>query len=578
MVTIDDGFFGDFNPYREELGGDWFHPRGRRHLAGEVFLAGEALPEVSDLEELLRPETRRGWFCEQKTSSITLYACFADADPRTELVEISARPACFYPDYTGVNYISVSGFEMCMAATPWAPPTAEQFGLCGPHFALGWELLSNVLHEAKCSAISLGADRSTGQNEWSRLRYKHGAQRQREVVMRALQRGWSRETVGSHRVENNEIYNCGQAGICGHLGAIFSEIRGNHIHHIHMRDAFAGAEIAGIKLHAGVDARIEGNRIHHCTQGIWLDWQAQGTRVTANLLYANSWNDLFVEVAHGPYVVDNNIMLSPMSIRLCAQGGAYAYNLIGGRIDLQNVPNRYTPYHFPHSTAVAGFMTVLGGDDRYCFNLCAPVRPENRGGPSWYEDMFDAYGHPKLSRSDRESLESAPTDPAREWAPAHWHEHSLGLSALDAFPSSIDWRSLSQNLNAYLGLRLPVKVWGNAYLGSAGEARRDAFSRVFRSTDPSIRIKEAEGDVRLSMNLPAELAEGDAKSAGNDEPLTGEVFGAAFESEAAFEDTDGGPLILSLDYFGRKRANPAVPGPFADPVSGQGTIRVWPRC
>ena len=45
-------------------------------------------------------------------------------------------------------------------------------------------------------------------------------------------------------------------------------------------------------------------------RGIWLDWMAQGTRVTKNLLYNNDLEDLFMEVNHGPTLVDNNLLLS----------------------------------------------------------------------------------------------------------------------------------------------------------------------------------------------------------------------------------------------------------------------------
>nr|WP_243279710.1 hypothetical protein [Roseburia faecis] len=32
---------------------------------------------------------------------------------------------------------------------------------------------------------------------------------------------------------------------------------------------------------------IRRNHIHHNTMGIWLDWEAQGARITQNLLHDN---------------------------------------------------------------------------------------------------------------------------------------------------------------------------------------------------------------------------------------------------------------------------------------------------
>ena len=97
--------------------------------------------------------------------------------------------------------------------------------------------------------------------------------------------------------------------------------RHNHIHHIATKREFFGQEIGGIKLHAAIDVEIAHNHIHDCTLGIWLDWQTQGTRVTRNVLHDNC-RDLFVEVSHGPYVVDHNILASNASIETICEGGA----------------------------------------------------------------------------------------------------------------------------------------------------------------------------------------------------------------------------------------------------------------
>ena len=68
-------------------------------------------------------------------------------------------------------------------------------------------------------------------------------------------------------------------------------------------------------------------------------------------------------------IVDNNIMLSETSILNASQGTAHLHNLITGKIILRPVPNRFTPYHFAHSTSVKGLMTILTGDDRYFNNI-----------------------------------------------------------------------------------------------------------------------------------------------------------------------------------------------------------------
>ena len=47
-----------------------------------------------------------------------------------------------------------------------------------------------------------------------------------------------------------------------------------------------------------------------------------------------------------------------------SQGGAYVHNIIAGRTIVDPVSNRYTPYHFPHSTELMGLSNIVCGDDR----------------------------------------------------------------------------------------------------------------------------------------------------------------------------------------------------------------------
>ena len=93
-----------------------------------------------------------------------------------------------------------------------------------------------------------------------------------------------------------------------------------------------------------------------------------GTQVSGNLLYNNSTDDIFVEVNHGPFLIENNILLSELSIRDWSEGGAFAHNLIAGNIELRP-QSRETPFQLPHSTAVGGLKTTQCGDNRYFNNI-----------------------------------------------------------------------------------------------------------------------------------------------------------------------------------------------------------------
>lgn len=368
-VAIPLSFFGPYNPYRDLIAGDWFTDKGRPHHTGEVYLNGESFWETHLRERVASLDGPAAWFTESDDKFTYIYANFRDKDPNRETVEINVRDAVFYPSEPGRNYVTVRGFRMMHAATQWAAPTAEQIGLIGAHWSKGWIIENNVISDSKCSCITLGKERKTGHNVWSNDPSKDGAIHYNEVIERALGIGWSRANIGSHVVRNNTIFNCEQAGIAGSLGAVFSQIYGNHIHHVWTKRQFTGAEMGGIKLHAAIDVVIRNNRIHDAGRGLWLDWMAQGTRVTANLFHDNDTDDIFVEVNHGPFVVDNNVLLSPVSLRDWSQGGAYAHNLFAGQIIVRPELKRFTPHHKPHSTELAGKSNIQGGDNRFYNNV-----------------------------------------------------------------------------------------------------------------------------------------------------------------------------------------------------------------
>ena len=550
-AVLPNSFFGEYNPYREVLGGDWLVspsdvPRhlGDGYLNGVSFYEADSLDEVKHpvertgvvavpwtqkLEKILHPEqTVYQWYGEVDTENTTIYANFQGADPNKELTEINVRKCCFYPVKTGMNYITVRGFEMAQAACPWAPPTADQPGMLGVNWSKGWIIENNILHDAKCSAISIGKEASTGHNLCSRRHQKPGYQYQMEAVFRALQIGWSKEKIGSHIIRNNVIHDCGQNGIVGHMGGVFSEIYNNHIYNIAVKHEFFGYEIAGIKLHAAIDVKIHHNRIHNCTLGTWLDWQAQGVRVSSNLYYGND-RDLMVEVSHGPYLVDNNIFASDYSFDNVSQGGAYVNNLCCGKMRLLKVPDRSTPYHFPHTTQVAGTAVVYGGDDRLYNNLFV-------GG---------------------EGIENCGT--------AGYNPNTA------SYEEYID-RVLSQgvgDLENFLKVEQPVYISANAYLNGAEGFDRERDACTDKAFNPAVKIVEDGSEVYLEMNVKQEMLEVPAKIVS-----TG-TLGTVRIVDAIFDDPNGNPIVLDTDYTGARRAEKPTVGPFEGLKPGFNRVKVW---
>jgi alpha-N-arabinofuranosidase len=364
FITLPNDFFSSFNPYMDTISGDWFRAEGRTHHTGCVYINGYWLREAAKKEEVLEPiKDKPKWFaiaCEKET---TIWAQFIDGYPEDERVEINVRQTVFYPEKPGINYITVKGFVMEHAATPWAPPTAEQIGLIGTHWSKGWIIENNTIRYSSCAGITLG---KYG-DEWDNR--AESASGYNQTIQRALENGWSKENIGHHIVRNNHIYQCGQAGIVGSMGAAFSTITQNEIHAIYLDWPFYGAEMAGIKFHGAIDTEISDNHIYLCGHnGIWLDWMTQGTRVSGNLMHDNT-KDLFVEVNHGPFLVDNNLFLSPYALLESCGGGAYVHNLFAGEIKLRAELTRETPFHQPHSTEVSGISKVVGNDERFFNNL-----------------------------------------------------------------------------------------------------------------------------------------------------------------------------------------------------------------
>ena len=187
--------------------------------------------------------------------------------------------------------------------------------------------------------------------------------------------------------------------IVGHLGSAFSEIYNNHIYNIGNKRVF-GHE-TGIKLHAAIDTIVRDNYVHNCSLGMWFDWQTQGTRISKNI-FNNNTRDLFVEVSSGPYIVDNNVLTADYALDDHAQGGAYINNIINGEIVHRLMLDRSTPYHVPHSTLVAGFAPVYGGDDRFYNNIFIGKQDISNIGTDIYNAYTTSLEEYKLSVSQEE--------------------------------------------------------------------------------------------------------------------------------------------------------------------------------
>lgn len=495
QVRLPNSFFGDFNPYSDTIHGDWFNPRGRKHHTGAVYLNGAWLTEAARLIDLFKPvKDDARWFGMVEEDSTVIWAQFPHGDPNKELVEMNVRQSVFYPKDTGINYITVRGFTMEQAATPWAPPTAQQIGLLGPNWSKGWIIEDNVIRYSMCSGISLGKYGDRYDNTAANT-----AEGYVKTIQRALADGWTKENIGHHIVRNNTISHCEQTGIVGSLGAVFSIITGNRIYDICVKRWLAGAEQAGIKIHAAVDVQITRNQIYKTRLGIWLDWMAQGTRISRNLLHDND-RDMFVEVDHGPFVVDNNLFLSPVSISIRSQGGAYCHNLFAGSVEVRPYDARQTPFLKAHATDVAGFHDNPLGDNQF------------------YNNIFTKQNQ---------------------------------LSQYDSAP-------------------LPSRMAGNVFMNGVGPSTIESNPIVEPEFNPQIKLLKRPDGLYLTMILDKRWC-----ASRNRKLISTELLGKAAISHAAYEQPDGTPLRIAMDYLGNGRSekNPS-PGPFEDFKTGVNTFKL----
>jgi len=524
--VVSNDIFGNYNPYEEIIEGDWFmEPVGKLHT-GQVYINGIALSEADSEAEVKFSEMK--WFAKVEEGFTAFYANFGGYNPNEELTEINVRQSCFRPETAGINYITVRGFEIAQAASQWAPPTAEQGGMVCVNWSKGWIIENNILHDARCSAVSVGKDRASGHNLYTRYHRKPGYQTQLEAVFLARHLGWSKETAGSHVIRNNTIYDCGQNAIVGNMGGAFSEIYGNHIYNIGKKHEFFGFEIAGIKLHAAIDTYIHNNNIHDCLFGTWLDWQAQGMRLSSNLFYNNE-TDIWIEVTHGPHMVDNNIFASRQNLQNAAQGGAYVHNLFCGAIYRYDVRNRSTPYHFSHSTEIKGTAVVYGGDDRFYNNIFLGTEEENE---LWKSGTALYNGSP-VSMEEYVSLVM---------------ENGRG------------------DIENYQDVRQPVYISGNVYLNHAEHFEREE-DYFYSEEDSEIKIVETDGKVYFEADIP--------EIAANTKMVTTYSLTLPRISEASYENADGTPIRIDKDYAGDTRSDNPVAGPLETLKKGKQKIVVW---
>ena len=261
--------------------------------------------------------------------------------------------------------------------------------------------------------------------------------------------------------------------------------------------------------------------------------------------------DVFIEVGHGPTLIDNNVMLSKVSLRMATEGVACVHNLMLGALtsvgsgtdfqaDGKNQP-RYTPYHIPHRTEVAGFMTILHGDDRFYNNIFVQNQPVEEVEVK--EDMG-------MMMADNQVV---------------------GTSVFDDYPTFEEWYAPFKELEGKAAkefdmmklmgphfAKLPVWAGGNVYLNGAKAWKKETENLVDSENPVKIEVVEDGDHVSIRTNLFDVI--GDYRTG----MISSDTLGEAFEPEERFETPDGEDILFDMDYAGNHRGTDVLPGPFAD--------------
>ncbi len=368
-AELRNAFFGDYNPYALNVSGGWLN-YGQWHHRGDVYLNGEAFYEKQTVDEVAA--TQNSWHCAVQGDTTIITANFGDANPNTELTEINVRESLFMPEITGLRYITVDGFHFAHAAANWAPPVLDlQTGAVGTRMGKHWVIENCTITNARCVGIILG----------------HAPGVDYEDI----------EAFGDHVVRNNVIRRCGQAGIAGQKGATRSLIAGNLIEETNYRREFGGWETAAIKFHNSVDTVIRGNLIRGVYRqkegafGIWIDFGNQGVRISGNLIYHCEAETVFLEMNHGPTLVDNNILIGRPT-RANSEATVFAHNLFvdSGYVYTPDTDRR-SGYFKPHTTITVGRKTGTAQDDKWYNNIFVRKGLDDVKDANGYASDYNAF-------------------------------------------------------------------------------------------------------------------------------------------------------------------------------------------
>ena len=501
----------------------WKPQPGYELRRGQLFLDGVPLTQVGQYTQLAN--TDHAFWVEENGMSIHLRLA-GNESPAGKTFEITTREQVFAPVIRGLNYIRVSGFRIFHAGNgiPIPPPQRGALSATAGHH---WIIEDNEIGHANTIGMDLGGQ------WWHYL----GGDRQ-----------------GFHVVRRNHVHDCAVVGICAwhNLANESLLVEDNLITdngRLPVQDHY---ETGGIKMHYVVNSLIRRNvflRNRNCA-ALWLDGLNTNTRVTQNLMHdtdGSSFGACFVEITHGPMLIDNNIILSSSRHGVYEHDAArlmVVQNLIAGGTGAavylrRGDPDRAMGDSHPEDDHRL-FGNILCGFPSYAAMPNATARSDN--------NVLGGLKPETMSTAGPEEAEAA-QDPTPG-------ECALTTAAPFGFagerPKTLtDWREAGYDVNS---IELPVEV-----------TFREATLELQIKLDDGLSLPDFAPLPALLDNVPP-LSK---KTAGNMPMPVGHQPGTVM---AALSD------LCRADFLGRPRARHRLqPGPLENPPPTGAWIKIDPR-
>ncbi len=331
---VDDVYRDSANPFHVELASTPYGRDGKPEVerfdrgdpslsftCGQLIVDGEPWTQRPFLSEVESEPETWAFVSRSDGGSDRIYANFGGRDPTRSAIEITTRRRVFAPHVLGLGHIVIEGFvlEHCGNQYPtnfWRTPEWAQAGALGLRGGHHWIVRQNVIRYANTVALDMGA--GGGDNERESRRESGG------------------HLGRSNVIEQNYIVDNGSAGIVGAESSSLIVRKNVILRNNTLR--FGGPkrwEHAGIKCHGVRDGLIEQNYVadNPGSDGIWLDNQFPGTRVTRNVVVNNGARGIFLEMSDYKFdaaLIDHNLSIGNRGAQFYvhdASGATVMHNL-----------------------------------------------------------------------------------------------------------------------------------------------------------------------------------------------------------------------------------------------------------